>query len=217
MSKELSLLKPLLHSATNVNLKGFEFIEGRIADHTVVALQCGIGKVNAAIGTVTMIYHFSPDMIINTGVAGGADPAVNVMDIVVGEKVAYHDVWCGPECEIGVVQGLDKYFNASPSIISKLPQSTMLKFGLIVSGDQFIDSIDKVHKIKESFPEALAVDMESGAIAQTCELMHIPFLSIRVISDSPGASKNNVCQYNDFWNDAPSHTFKIVENLLNNL
>lgn len=217
MSKELALLKPLLQSPSCQNVKGYEFIEGRIGKHDVVALQCGIGKVNAAIGTVTMIYKFSPDVIINTGVAGGADASVCVMDVVVGERVAYHDVWCGPECEIGVVQGLGKYFKASHTIISKLPHSPILKFGLIVSGDQFIDSIDKVNAIKKSFPDALAVDMESGAIAQTCELMNIPFLSIRIISDSPGASKNNVGQYNDFWFDAPTHTFEIVENLLNNL
>ena len=156
-------------------------------------------------------------MIINTGVAGGADKSINVMDIVVGERVSYHDVWCGPECKMGVVQGLPNYFEGSKSIISKLPQSPLLKYGLIVSGDQFVESIEKVNKIKENYPEALAVDMESGAIAHVCEVMNVPFLSLRVISDSPGASRNSTCQYNDFWEDAPKHTFEIVETLLNNL
>lgn len=217
MGKELALLKPLLTQRATESVKGIDFITGDIAGHTVVALQCGIGKVNAAIGTLLMIYHFSPDIIINTGVAGAADKSVNVMDIVVGEKVAYHDVWCGPECEIGVVQGLPNYFEGSKEIISKLPKSAIIKFGLIVSGDQFIESIDKVNKIKETYPDALAVEMESGGIAHVCELMHVPFLSIRVISDSPGASHNSICQYNDFWEDAPKHTFEIVESLLKNL
>lgn len=217
MGKELALLKPLLKSPTTETVKGLNFIKGEVANNTVVVLQCGIGKVNAAIGTMTMIFQYSPDMIINTGVSGGADKSINVMDIVVGDRVSYHDVWCGPECKMGVVQGLPNYFEGSKSIISKLPPSQLLKYGLIVSGDQFVESIEKVNKIKENYPEALAVDMESGAIAHVCEVMNVPFLSLRVISDSPGASHNSTCQYNDFWEDAPKHTFEIVATLLNNL
>ncbi|MDO4510825.1 MAG: 5'-methylthioadenosine/adenosylhomocysteine nucleosidase [Bacteroidales bacterium] len=217
MSKELALLKPLLKSPSTTKVSGMEFIEGEIGSHSVVALQCGIGKVNAAVGTTTMIAQFAPDLIINTGVAGGADPSVNVMDVVVGEKVSYHDVWCGPECEVGVVQGLPNYFAGSKAMIAKMPASPEIKYGLIASGDQFIESKEKVDKIKSEFPEALAVDMESGAIAHVCELMKVPFLSMRVISDSPGASHNSTYQYNDFWEDAPKHSFAIVENLLNNL
>lgn len=217
MSKELALLQPLLKSPKTVNINGFDFTVGQIANHTVVALQCGIGKVNAAVGTMVMVYNFSPDMIINTGVAGGADKSVNVMDVVVGEKVAYYDVWCGPECKIGVVQGMPDYFMGSRDMLSKLPESDSIKLGLIASGDQFIESIEKVTKIKENYPEALAVDMESGAIAHVCELMKIPFLSLRVISDSPGASHNSMTQYDDFWEDAPKQSFGIVEKLLNNL
>ena len=164
-----------------------------------------------------MIAQFSPHYVINTGVAGGADERVNVMDIVVGEKVAYHDVWCGPECEIGVVQGLPPYFSADRSIVESLPASPLLKYGLIVSGDQFVESIDKVKKIKANFPDALAIDMESGAIAQVCELMKVPFLSLRVISDSPGASHNSMVQYQNFWEEAPGHTLEIVEQLLHHL
>lgn len=217
MSKELALLRPILNSTDTTVVNGLQFLHGSVANHQVVALQCGIGKVNAAIGTVTMIEHFAPDCIINTGVAGGADKQVSIMDIVVGEKVAYYDVWCGPECEIGVVQGLPPYFCASKSIIEKMPKSPLLKYGLIVSGDQFVESIQKVEKIKENFPDAFAIDMESGAIAQVCELMKVPFLSMRVVSDSPGASHNSMIQYQNFWEDAPVHTLKIVEQLLHNL
>ncbi|MGM9869234.1 MAG: 5'-methylthioadenosine/adenosylhomocysteine nucleosidase [Sodaliphilus sp.] len=217
MSKELALLQPMLASPVTTSVNGMQFLQGSIAGHQVVVLRCGIGKVNAAIGAVTMIEHFSPHYIINTGVAGGADARVNVMDIVVGEKVAYHDVWCGPECEIGVVQGLPPYFSGAQSIINKMPASPLLKYGLIVSGDQFVESIDKVRKIKANFPDALAIDMESGAIAQVCELMKVPFLSLRVISDSPGASHNSMVQYQNFWEEAPEHTLEIVEQLLHRI
>ena len=214
MGKDWGLLKPLLKSPTTETVKELNFIKGEVANNTVVALQCGIGKVNADIGTMTMIFQYSPDMIINTGVAGGADKSINVMDIVVGERVSYHDVWCGPECKMGVVQGLPNYFEGSKSIISKLPPSQLLKYGLIVSGDQFVESIEKVNKIKENYPEALAVDMESAAIAHVCYLKHVPFLSVRVISDSPLANSNNMQQYKDFWTKAPAETFEILKELI---
>ena len=217
MHKEHEQIVGLLADVNEVHDGRFAFVEGKLNGQKLVLMESGIGKVNAAVGAVELIKRYHPDALINTGVAGGADKSINVMDIVVGERVSYHDVWCGPECKMGVVQGLPNYFEGDKSIISKLPPSQLLKYGLIVSGDHFVESIEKVNKIKENYPEALAVDMESGAIAHVCEVMKVPFLSLRVISDSPGASRNSTCQYNDFWEDAPKHTFEIVETLLNNL
>ena len=68
---------------------------GQLGEKEIVLTQCGIGKVCAAVGTVEMIRYFSPDYILNTGVAGGIDARLRVMDMVVGKEVVYHDVWCG--------------------------------------------------------------------------------------------------------------------------
>ena len=95
-----------------------------------------------------------------------------------------------------------------------MPIREDIKVGLICSGDQFIDTMDKVDNIKAKFPKVLAVDMESAAIAQVCYVRQVNFLSMRVISDSPGASHNNTQQYNDFWQDAPQHTFQVMRQLL---
>ena len=195
MRKELDLLLPLLHDSEESHMSGFEFHCGKMGGHDVMVMQCGIGKVNAAMGALMLVNNFSPNYVINTGVAGGADKSVSVMDVVAGARVAYHDVWCGPESELG--RDIHK--------------------GLICSGDQFIDTMEHVNRIKGSFPEALAVDMESGAIAQVCYLCHVPFLALRVISDSPGASHDNTRQYMDFWNDAPQETFNILKDILSKL
>ena len=136
------------------------------------------------------------------------------MDIVVGSRVAYHDVWCGPASTYGAVQGLPLYYEADKHASQLVSNDKTVKKGLIVSGDQFVDSIEQVKIIKSHFPDALAVDMESGAIAQVCELRNVPFMSMRVISDSPGASHDNTKQYNDFWDDAPAATFNVLHNLL---
>lgn len=217
MRKELDLLLPLLNDSEESRMGGFEFHRGKMGRHDVMVMQCGIGKVNAAMGALTLINAFLPDFVINSGVAGGADSSVSVMDVVAGTRVAYHDVWCGPESELGRVQGLPLYFEGSERLLELLPVQDHLHKGLICSGDQFIDTIESVNRIKGNFPEVLAVDMESGAIAQVCYLCKVPFLALRVISDSPGASHDNTRQYLDFWTDAPRESFAIVKDIINKL
>lgn len=217
MHKELELLLPLLQNSEESRMGGCEFHRGKVGRHDVIAMQCGIGKVNAAMGTLTLVNSFLPDFVINSGVAGGADPTVNVMDVVAGARVSYHDVWCGPESELGQVQGLPLYFEGAQRLLNLVPDREGIHKGLICSGDQFIDTLDAVTRIKGNFPDALAVDMESGAIAQVCYLNKVPFLALRVISDSPGASHDNTRQYLDFWTDAPQETFNIVKDIITRL
>ncbi len=217
MHKELELLLPLLQNSEESRMGGCEFHRGKVGRHDVIVMQCGIGKVNAAIGTLILVNSFLPDFVINSGVAGGADSSVNVMDVVAGARVAYHDVWCGPESELGQVQGLPLYFQGAERLLDLVPDREGIHKGLICSGDQFIDTIDAVNRIKGNFPDVLAVDMESGAIAQVCHLSKVPFLALRVISDSPGASHDNTRQYLDFWNDAPQETFNMVKDIITKL
>ncbi len=217
MHKELELLLPLLKNSEESRMGGFEFYRGMVGHHDVIAMQCGIGKVNAAMGTLTLINAFLPDYVINSGVAGGADLSVNVMDVVAGARVAYHDVWCGPESELGQVQGLPLYFEGASRLLDLVPEREGIHKGLICSGDQFIDKLEDIKRIKGSFPDALAVDMESGAISQVCYLNKVPFLALRVISDSPGASHDNTKQYLDFWTDAPQETFMLLKDIIKRL
>ena len=217
MRKELDLLLPLLQDSEESRMSGFEFYCGKMGRHDVMLMQWGIGKVNAAMGTLMLVNNFTPNYVINTGVAGGADTKVNVMDVVAGARVAYHDVWCGPESVLGQVQGLPLYFEGAKRLIDLVPERDHIHKGLICSGDQFIDTIEAVNRIKGNFPDALAVDMESGAIAQVCHLNKVPFLALRVISDSPGASHDNTKQYLDFWTDAPQETFMLLKDIITNL
>ena len=217
MRKELDLLLPLLQDSEESRMGGFEFHCGKVGRHDVMVMQCGIGKVNAAMGALMLVNNFAPNYVINSGVAGGADLKVGVMDVVAGAHVAYHDVWCGPESEVGRVQGLPLYFEGASRLLELLPEREDIHKGLICSGDQFIDKMDEVKRIKGLFPDALAVDMESGAIAQVCYLSNVPFLALRVISDSPGASHDNTRQYLDFWTDAPQETFILVKDIINKL
>ncbi|MBO5793675.1 MAG: 5'-methylthioadenosine/S-adenosylhomocysteine nucleosidase, partial [Bacteroidaceae bacterium] len=88
--------------------------------------------------------------------------------------------------------------------------------GLICTGDQFITAKEELQKIKSAHPEGLAVDMESAAIAQVCHLHQIPFLSFRIISDTPGV-ENHFEQYLDFWGTMADKSFNVTKRFLESL
>jgi adenosylhomocysteine nucleosidase len=88
--------------------------------------------------------------------------------------------------------------------------------GMICTGDQFITSRDELKRIKGQYPEALAVDMESAAIAQVCHLYGIPFLSFRIISDTPGAEAH-FDQYLDFWATMADRSFTVTKAFLESI
>lgn len=210
MSKELALILPLL-SETKVETRGAVTLHcGRIGANDVALMQCGIGKVNAAIGAVSLIDAFSPDLLINTGVAAGAGDDVRVMDVVVADTLAHHDFWCIGE-EWGQVPGCPRLF---PAVVPQIGDAAAVKQGLIASGELFITDKEQIDNIRSHFPEVKAVDMESAAIAQACCLREVPFMCLRVISDSPWTSHDNSQQYENFWDEAPQTSFAIVREIL---
>lgn len=220
MGVEFRLVETLLNGKTDHEIRGCRYVTGRLGEKDIVLAQCGIGKVCAAVGTVEMIRHFFPDCILNTGVAGGIDVRLRVMDMVVGKEVAYHDVWCGTGNEMGQVQGMPARYEADGKLLSaalSVTSDIALWAGLICSGDQFITDRMALEGIKKNFPEGLAVDMESGAIAQVCHMYATPFLSCRIISDTPGQAENHALQYKDFWTAAPEKSFEILKQLVNRI
>ncbi|MBR1416030.1 MAG: 5'-methylthioadenosine/S-adenosylhomocysteine nucleosidase [Prevotella sp.] len=192
----------------------------------VTVEKCGIGKVNAALGVQRMILEHRPDCIISSGCAGGNGDDINVQDVVVSTHLAYHDVYCGTAIDnttqYGQVQGLPARFPADPYLLEKASGLSLnashaaLHQGLIVTGDWFVDSKEKMRSIVEKFPDALAVDMESAAIAQTCYLNHVPFISFRVVSDVP-LRDTDASQYHDFWSQVAAQSFQLTRTFVESL
>ena len=190
----------------------------------VLVQKCGIGKVNAALGAQRMINEFHPDCIISSGCAGGNGDDINVQDVVISTELCYHDVYCGRAIDdttvYGQVQGLPARYAADPTLLDKAlslqPSDISLHPGLIVTGDWFVDSKDKMRDILGHFPEAKAVDMESCAIAQTCYLNHVPFISFRVISDIP-LRDTDASQYHNFWDTIADHSFQVTRTFVESL
>lgn len=216
MSSEQKQLANQLENPTERKEGPFTYTEGTIKNNTIILMQCGIGKVNAAAGAVEMIRNFAPDCIISTGVAGGIDSCLNVMDVVVSSRIVYHDVWCGEGNAYGQIQGLPLYFTGNETLYQcaiSLDTETAIHGGLICSGDKFITDRQELETIKANFPEGLAVDMESASIAQVCHLYEVPFISFRIISDTPGAEKHPE-QYKNFWGEMADRSFHVTEAFL---
>ena len=216
MSSEQKQLANQLENPTERKEGPFTYTEGTIKNNTIILMQCGIGKVNAAAGAVEMIRNFAPDCIISTGVAGGIDSCLNVMDVVVSSRIVYHDVWCGEGNAYGQIQGLPLYFTGNETLYQcaiSLDTETAIHGGLICSGDKFITDRQELETIKANFPEGLAVDMESASIAQVCHLYEVPFISFRIISDTPGAEKH-LEQYKNFWGEMVDRSFHVTEAFL---
>ena len=194
--------------------------DGCIGGKEVALALCGIGKVNAAISTMRMIDASAPDIIVSTGIAGGAnEKAAAVMDVVVGEQIAYHDVDCGPESEegLGQVQGLPRIFKGDPALVDLAAQcgvdGVRVVRGLIATGDQFVSTVEAVSRIRSLYPNVAAVDMESAAIAHVCYLRGVKFLPMRVVSDIPGAV-NQAAQYGNFWSLLGGRSFSALREFL---
>ena len=196
-----------------------------LSDGQVLVQKCGIGKVNAALGAQRMINEFHPDVIISSGCAGGNGDDVNIQDVVVSTELCYHDVYCGTAIDdttvYGQVQGLPVRYQADPELLSKAKSlsplsSISLHQGLIVTGDWFVDSKEKMREIIGHFPEAKAVDMESCAIAQTCYINKVPFISFRVISDIP-LRDTDASQYHNFWDTIAEHSFQVTKTFVESI
>ena len=195
------------------------------SDEQVRVVKCGIGKVNAALGAQRLINEFRPDCIISSGCAGGNGDDIEVQDVVVSSELTYHDVYCGTaidnKTQYGQVQGMPARYQADAHLLMaarelQAESQIALHEGLIVTGDWFVDSREKMRSIVEKFPDAKAVDMESCAIAQTCWLNQVPFISFRVISDIP-LRDTDASQYHHFWETIADHSFQITKSFVEKL
>ena len=217
MQSEFNLVSNILEHAEPREIEGAKALVGELSGKQIILLKSGIGKVNAAMQVTSLIAEMHPDYIINSGVAGGIGEGMHQGDIVVGTEACYHDVWCG-EGEWGQVQGYPLKFSANEHLLeaakSVVKDNSQLVFGLICTGDQFISELATLQGIKRNFPDGKAVDMESAAIAQVCYAKQVPFMSLRIVSDTPGMEPDNTTQYLDFFAEAPKKTFAVLRQLI---
>lgn len=221
MNKEMAKLKTIINVTETFVIYNNTFLCGEYNNTKIILATCGIGKVNAAITTMLIIANFNPSLIINSGIAGGYASYLEPLDIVLGNKVGYSDVdMTSPIAGAflyGQIEGMPRLFESQMNYVDE-KMKEKVKIGTIITGDQFVDSQEKISKIvSQYFPNdnVLACDMESASIAQTAFICGVDFLTIRVISDVVGRS--NKFDYDTFSTLAANKSADLVLEIINNI
>lgn len=176
-------------------------LEESASEWTFHLIETGIGKVHAALATQLAIDRYQPKLLVNMGVSGGLYAGAQVGDLCLSTAYRYHDVWCGEGNERGQVQGMPAQFSADAAAIAAVAKqlSIPLHEGLLLCGDTFIPDAELLRAFAQQYPDLVAVDMESAAIAQTAYLYQTPLVSLRIVSDTPLTSQDHGKQYASFW------------------
>ena len=190
MKIEVDTLKENMQHRKVTWRTGMEFCEGTLDGCPAVVVQCGVGKVNAALCVQILCDCFGVTHLVNTGIAGSLSNELDIGDLVVSRDAMYHDFDCGgfgyPH---GKVPGMDVIaFPADETMMhhaltaGEQVHPGHIKVGRVATGDQFICDKTVKNTIIEN-TQALCTEMEGGAIAQAAYRNEVPFVIIRAISD----------------------------------
>ncbi len=217
MEIEVSGLISEMKDAKSTVYGGITFTEGTLCGKNVVISKCGIGKVFASMCAQTMILKYSPDIIINSGVAGALSDELCIMDAVVATSVVQHDMDTSPLGDPkGLISGINVVYVESDKAVSERLSEAAKSLGVntvrgvIASGDQFIADKTKKQDISTCF-NASACEMEGAAIGQVCYVNKVPFAVMRTISDGKGEALD----YQTFVVSAAKKSMEIIKQFLN--
>ncbi|ACD51916.1 5'-methylthioadenosine/adenosylhomocysteine nucleosidase [Clostridium botulinum] len=222
MAEELEILLKDLNLEEKKEKANMVFHKGTINNKNVVAVVCGIGKVNSAVCTQILISEYNVDKVVNVGVAGGIGKDIYPGDIVVAENLVQHDMDTSAFGDkIGQIPRLDTFdFKCDKDMVAAAKKSCeeiseLNSFtGRIVSGDQFVANLEKIQWLEKEFG-AISCEMEGASIAQVCYLNSIPFVVIRSISDN--ANNGAHMDYEKFTPIAVKNSTNILKNMLEKL
>ena len=220
MNEEVIELKNIMTGIQVEKIGNLEFFKGNLLNKEVVLVEGGIGKVNAAICVTLMIEHFKVSKILFTGVAGGTNPDINIGDIVIGVDQIEHDFDSTAfGYALGQIPRMDTYiFEADRELVDLAYSVAVEKFGRekvrkgrIVSGDEFVASVEKIKWLRDTF-NADCTEMEGAAVAHVCHVFKMPFLIIRAISDK--ANHDAKVDFPEFVKLAAKNSKTIIEGIL---
>ena len=217
MREEQQMLLQALIPTRPAQLHGQRnYHRGRLYGREVVMVLSGIGKVAAACTATSLITEFACGSLLFTGTAGSLDESVKVGDIVVADELLQHDLDASPlfpRFEVPLtgksrfkadLNWAARLLEAARATVAETLHSAAgharlqalgiatprVHQGLVVSGDRFFNHGDQVRQLRAILPDALAVDMESAAVAQVCADYRVPFAAVRSISDYADATSH---------------------------
>ena len=190
MQIEVETLVAKMENVTVTNRTWSDYYEGTLEGLPVVVVQCGVGKVNAAMCAQILCDFYGVTHLVNTGIAGSLCAELDIGDLVVSRDAMYHDFDCNAfGYPTGKVPGMDVIaFPADEMLIdyafaaAETVNPGHTKIGRIASGDQFVASRELKDQIIAR-TQGLCTEMEGAAIAQTAYRNGLPFVILRAISD----------------------------------
>jgi len=191
---------------------------GSWAGHEVCLLESGMGKVNATLAAEWLVREFHPDLLINTGSAGGVKAEAKVGDFVIADQVCHHDIDITPiGFSFGELPQLPVYYPIQSKWLKLLDQVAKQQniechMGTIASGESFIYQDEQVETIQSRFANVVACEMEAAAVAQVCYLHGTDFLVLRNLSDVAGAEAPN--DFNQYIEQAGVKSSTLVLTLI---
>lgn len=222
MEEEVTILRENIENRKVETIAGYEFTTGKMNNKEVILLRSGIGKVNAAMSTAILIHQFKPDVVINTGSAGGFNSALKVGDLVISTEVRHHDVDVTIfGYEYGQVPQMPPAFIADEKLIAaaeegaKHIEGIKIEKGLVATGDSFMNDLERVKFVRDKFPQLQAAEMEAAAIAQVAHQFNVPFVIIRSLSDIAGIESN--ISFDQFLETAALNSANLVMNIVKQL
>jgi adenosylhomocysteine nucleosidase len=217
MDEEVNALTRRLSNVQITTLAGRTFWQGTLSQHSVVVFQSGIGLAMAAMSLTLASQHFALSAVINIGTAGGLDTSLRVLDVVVADKITYHDFDISAFGNPRDFSDQNRYvFRADDRLMAAMRRvgpMEHLKIGPLVSGNQFISTAAQYEDIMRHYPEALAVEMEGAAIAHVAQELKLPFLIVRSISDLVVHARNEMT-FDAYLMKASERSADMVEHLL---
>ena len=201
-------------------ISSVKYTSGKIHGKDCVVAKCGIGKVNAAVCTQTMILEYSPDKIINSGIAGSTSDKTHIGSVVIAENVVQHDfdtTIIGDELATLFLPDNTsvKYIPCDEKLFAELKQTCSgladidFTTGTVATGDQFIGTREKRFDINKALG-AIACEMEGGSIGQVCYINRVPFCILRSISDDSTSDDSAEVEYNTFAQSAAEKAIEII-------
>ena len=190
MQQEVETLLDRMENKTALTKAGSTCYAGKLAGLDAVVVQCGIGKVNAALCVQILCDCFDVTHVVNTGIAGSLSADLDIGDLVISRDAMYHDFDCVHfGYPMGKVPGMDVVAFPADEALAAIAYAAAeavnpghTRLGRVASGDCFVADKGVKDRII-SVTGALCTEMEGAAIAQTAYRNGVPFVIIRAISD----------------------------------
>lgn len=240
LEQEIAFILHNMDDVTAETIAGRRYYQGQLDGQPYVAVLSRIGKVAAASTATTLINKFNVHSVIFTGLAGGVHGEAQVGDIVIGSSTYQYDLDASPLFPKFSVPLLNKtFFDSDETLVGKIKdactnylendfqhvfdekqkqrffhrETPKVHIGLIGSGDQFVNALEKQNQITEHMLDTMCVEMEGAAVAQICYEYEIPFAIFRIISDRADSLAG--MDFNEFLSEvAPNYASPILKRLL---